>query len=289
MVKVREYLDRFFAKYEMTEELYDLKDEITLNAQDRYRDYLEQGYSEAEASEKVLDSLGNLEELMNEVNATPLREDYRGILHDVITTLFGERRKGNEHYSEVFAGVNELILNVTSADVSVSISPDDCIHVEANGDDAMLEVVQEEERVTLTENRHGLLSFGGIETVEISLPEGMKALEIHVVNGDIEISDVEVPLITIGTVNGDVDLSDILFDSLQIHTVNGDTEIESEGTFDLIQCQSVSGDVSISLPGVEGVDFAYETLSGDVECSLDYDSRHAIRVTTVSGDIDITD
>ncbi len=289
MVKVREYLDRFFAKYEMTEELYDLKDEITLNAQDRYHDYLEQGYSEAEASQKVLDSLGNLEELMNEVNARPLREDYRGIFRNIVTTLFGEKREGNEHYSEVFAGVNELVLNVTSADVSVMISPDDCIHVEANGDDALLEVVQEEERVTLTENRRGLLSFGGIEEVEISLPEGMKALEIHVVNGDIEISDVEVPLITIGAVNGDVDLSDFLFDTLQVQTVNGDVEIESEGTFDLIQCKTVSGDVSCALTGVEGVDFAYETLSGDVECSLDYDSRHAIRITTVSGDIDITD
>lgn len=289
MVKVREYLDRFFAKYEMTEELYDLKDEITLNAQDRYRDYLEQGYSEAEASQKVLDSLGNLEELMSEVNARPLREDYRGILHDVVTTLFGERRKGNEHYSEVFAGVNELVLNVTSADVSVMISPDDCIHVEANGDNALLEVVQEEESVTLTENKNGLLSFGGIDTVEISLPEGMKALEIHVINGDIDLHDVEVPLITIGTVNGDVDLSDFLFDTLQVQTVNGDVDIESEGTFDLIQCKTVSGDVSCALTGVEGVDFAYETLSGDVECSLDYDSRHAIRIATVSGDIDITD
>ncbi len=289
MVKVREYLDRFFAGYEMTQELYDLKDEITMNAADRYRDYIDAGYTAEEAEEMVLKSLGDLKELMKEVNAKELQDDLSGIFSNVITSLFGKRREKIVDVEQSFEGIREIVIEVPSADIEFKRSDDEKVYVEAHGSYAMLKVEEDEGKLTLKEDGRSIVSFGGIEDMTLCLPEGIEKIDVNVVNGDIQADDIGAEDIRISTVNGDVDLRDLSFERLNIHTVNGDAEVETDSAFDSIIYESVNGDLECRLHGVEGVDLHTESISGDVECDLPHDPSHIIRVTTVSGDVSITE
>lgn len=66
--KIRKEVNRLFENAPNTKRAYDLKDEIISNAEDKYDDFIKQGKTEEEAFEIVIKEIGNVDELIEELN-----------------------------------------------------------------------------------------------------------------------------------------------------------------------------------------------------------------------------
>jgi len=69
-LKIRQYIERLFAAAPPTLEVYDARDELVVNAQERYRDLLARDFDEQAAYDLVIDSIGDIRELMEELSAS---------------------------------------------------------------------------------------------------------------------------------------------------------------------------------------------------------------------------
>ena len=79
---IREHIDNLFAEAPKTRKAVDLKEEITQNTIEKYQDLLAEGYSQEDACQIVLDSIGDVTELFAD-----LKESSSSTLSD------GDRRK----------------------------------------------------------------------------------------------------------------------------------------------------------------------------------------------------
>ena len=65
--KIRVYVNELFENAPNTKRANDLKDEIISNANDKYNDLISDGKSEEEAYNKVIQEIGNVDELLQEI------------------------------------------------------------------------------------------------------------------------------------------------------------------------------------------------------------------------------
>lgn len=76
--KVRKQINSLFEDAPNTKRANDLKDEIISNAEDKYEDLLKQGKKEEEALQTVIEEIGNIDELIEELNRNnPIHTEYR--------------------------------------------------------------------------------------------------------------------------------------------------------------------------------------------------------------------
>lgn len=74
--KIRKYVNELFENAPNTKRAYDLKDEIISNANDKYNDLISEGKSEEEAYSQVIQEIGNVDELINElVKNNPINKE----------------------------------------------------------------------------------------------------------------------------------------------------------------------------------------------------------------------
>lgn len=75
---IRKYVNDLFENAPNTKRANDLKEEIISNAQDKYNDYKEEGKTEEEAYQKVIEEIGEVDELIEELNkSNPIsKENY---------------------------------------------------------------------------------------------------------------------------------------------------------------------------------------------------------------------
>lgn len=286
MYRVREYIDRFFADYRMSDELYDLKDEITMNAQDRYNDYIAMGKSSEEAAGLVIESLGDLNSLMEEINASPAGDDFGGVISRIVGAIFdGGKVRHADSCERSFSDIRRIYAELKSADIEAEASPDADVHICAEGQTRQLHFTAENGSLRIREDS---LSAGGIDRLKMLLPGHLDRLEIHNVNGDLYAEDISADEMIINAVNGDFDLTDIDFRTLSMAATNGDVDLATDCVFEKISIRTVNGDVDCRLYGVPGISLSANTLSGDIDNIKEYDSSHIVSVTTVSGDIDIS-
>lgn len=66
--KIRKEVNTLFENAPNTKRANDLKDEIISNAEDKYDDLMKQGKSEEEALQIVIKEIGNVDELIEELN-----------------------------------------------------------------------------------------------------------------------------------------------------------------------------------------------------------------------------
>lgn len=64
---IRSYVEAAFAAYASTPEMWNLKEEILSNMEEKYRELKEQGHSENEAIGTVISEFGNIDELVREL------------------------------------------------------------------------------------------------------------------------------------------------------------------------------------------------------------------------------
>ncbi len=67
MSKIREYVDELFEKAPRTKQALDLKEEIIVNAEEKFSDLVADGYRDEDAFGVVIHSIGNVEELFKEL------------------------------------------------------------------------------------------------------------------------------------------------------------------------------------------------------------------------------
>lgn len=76
--KIRIHVNKLFEKAPNTKRVNDLKDEIISNANDKYNDYVQNGKTEEEAYVKVIEEIGDVDELVEElVKASPINQEGR--------------------------------------------------------------------------------------------------------------------------------------------------------------------------------------------------------------------
>ncbi|MCI8482639.1 MAG: hypothetical protein HFJ27_06335, partial [Clostridia bacterium] len=75
--KIRKEVNILFENAPNTKRANDLKDEIISNAEDKYEDLLKQGKKEEEALKTVLQEIGDVDELIEELNRNnPIHTEY---------------------------------------------------------------------------------------------------------------------------------------------------------------------------------------------------------------------
>ncbi len=76
--KIRKEVNTLFENAPNTKRANDLKDEIISNAEDKYEDLVKQGKKEEEALQTVMKEIGDVDELIEELNKTnPIHKEYR--------------------------------------------------------------------------------------------------------------------------------------------------------------------------------------------------------------------
>lgn len=75
--KIRKEVNTLFQNAPNTKRANDLKDEIISNAEDKYEDLIKQGKNEQEALQTVIKEIGNIDELIEELNKNnPMHTQY---------------------------------------------------------------------------------------------------------------------------------------------------------------------------------------------------------------------
>lgn len=74
--KIREYIDRLFEDAPKTRKALEMKEEMVSNAEEKFADFISQGYKEEDALDVVINSIGNVEELFRELEESDM--GYRG-------------------------------------------------------------------------------------------------------------------------------------------------------------------------------------------------------------------
>lgn len=78
--KIRVYVNELFENAPNTKKVNDLKDEIISNANDKYSDLISDGKSEEDAYNKVIQEIGNVEELLQEIEReNPINNSFEDI------------------------------------------------------------------------------------------------------------------------------------------------------------------------------------------------------------------
>ena len=75
--RIRKEVNTLFQNAPNTKRANDLKDEIISNAEDKYEDLIKQGTNEEEALQIVIKEIGNVDELIEELNKNnPIHTQY---------------------------------------------------------------------------------------------------------------------------------------------------------------------------------------------------------------------
>ena len=94
--KINEYVDGVFAPYEGTKSIGELKADLLADLQERFRELRAEGKDEAAAFELTVDSIGDIEETMQEVSNLS-----RALERQVVTRFDSSDLRGSD-----FAGVS---------------------------------------------------------------------------------------------------------------------------------------------------------------------------------------
>ncbi|BES66109.1 hypothetical protein SANA_25480 [Gottschalkiaceae bacterium SANA] len=173
-----------------------------------------------------------------------------------------------------------IYIDEKSADISISLSTDDQIH---------LKTFENEEDYYEITNNHDLtiayqrelkwfqkiidLSIIGNElkyTLELSVPEELITnIKIDATNGQLTIDDITVQALAIAKTNGNVSINNIIsIKDIDIDTSNGDIELNHVNAKEELEIHSTNG--SIKLNSTDFGDLAFiETENGDVIAYFD--------------------
>ena len=284
---IEEYLDLCFSRFEETQEVKDLKEEILMNAKDRYKDCIDNGMSPEDAGKRVIESLGDLDSLLNEMHAQPRSSasDLNSTVRDFVDAgkdfakagksfgeqfgeLFRSRYSGRKEVESAFAGVRRLELELVSADIRFSVSRDECVHLEAGGMTEGLEIREDQDTgvVRIKEPMAQASIFSGGMDMRLEIPAD---------------STVDV---VISTRSGDISLGSICINSLQCSMTSGDL-VSSGCSIRSTAVNAKSGDVTLRLDKPAD-DVEIVTASGDADLACSGSIR-LLNVKTSSGDVDV--
>ena len=295
MNRVEMLMDELFSEREQTQELAQMRAEMTANCEERFADLLREGMTEDAAEERLREDLAGVEELLGK-RQTPM-PSFRSVFVETIGTnvrlTLGERlcvlqyaENGMEQPCP-YVTVRENTLCVKLPAVSVGtwlfssqrdgiprsltiILPSgyyDSISVRTVSGDAALQL------------SCGTLS---VETGSGDIKAQGEAEEVHIrsTSGDI-LSQVTGKLVAAETKSGDVWVQGNA-EAVRIKTVSGDALCDGQSA--RAEITSVSGDVTANLSGSTLQEANTQTVSGDITLHLsDVPERMHILCRSLSG------
>ncbi|MFB0921784.1 MAG: DUF4097 family beta strand repeat-containing protein [Oscillospiraceae bacterium] len=194
-----------------------------------------------------------------------------------------------EHFDrDIDENGQTVILNLASADITVSPSEDGKLHLSYdNTENSRFEYVEKSDKITLTQKQRSDTIIGFLENnseklkVVLSLPAGREGeldingassdislsdidikdeMKIYSVSGEIEISSCKAKILATGATSGNIELRTIDVSSIDADTVSGDIRLSDIGGKIPLTLATVSGEVYAEK--VEAKDFSVETVSG---------------------------
>lgn len=189
------------------------------------------------------------------------------------------------------ANDQEIVLDVVSDDIRVSLSTDGKIHLSYyNREDLSFDLQESDHRIRLTQKGKTGLSFGfGFHVepyvVELQLPEVHGgALELKLTSGDCFLRDLTLSEdLILGSVSGDIYLENCAAISLSVSSVSGEQKLD-DFEASRLTASSVSGDMLVRGCKTE-LPITLSTTSGEI--SLENLTLSELDASTVSGDISL--
>lgn len=283
-------VDRLFDKTEQTEEVRALRDEVLSDCRERYGDLIAEGVSEEEALRRVEESLGGMEEVLNE---------------------FPKKKRAQPVVSGFDpSGAEKLCVITGKEDIVIEPSKDGQFHLDYTGVNRNIEAVNEGDtlRVSLTPIFDGDETPGEAKKVFYTDERGsfhfdFDALRNKILNGmkqqmtedgfEENRLTVSVPFgcfraIEARSSSGDIDLlPGCGAEELAVVSSSGDIEVNDRACY--ITASANSGDISLNVQGCGEI--RAESASGDVRICGEFTGSDApCRVTarSKSGDVSIS-
>lgn len=130
-----------------------------------------------------------------------------------------------------------------------------------------------------------------------ALAENIQSFDGTFVSTAVTLTQITAKDVNIDIVSGDVSLSGS-YEDLEMDSVSGNLEITSAITPKNVECDSVSGDVKLYIPTASEFRAEMDSVSGDIDCDLSYDSKdegvikkgddsNSYEFDSVSGDVTI--
>ena len=236
-------------------------------------------------------------------------------LGNVVSTAFGSAKESVEKELILSAdGLSGINLKTQSGDVSITggESMDVLIHavVTARGSDSenakeraeTIDVIHEIEDGSLIVKDSGTkMQITGPYSVDYRVTVPRKfGVKIQTMDGNAAIKSID-GAISINNFSGDIHCKECA-ESLKINTKSGDIEIEgftgainlrtlsgdltmSDIVSNAVSCNTLSGDIEGTLNPAANANISVKTLSGDIELEVDAAAELAISADTLSGDI----
>ena len=266
MDRIEEALEKVFRRYGDSEEMRQLHQSILSDCEERYRDNLAHGMNEEEAYHSVMDSLGDLDDLLGKVDRDNRQEE----------------KEEERSYEE---SIQEIVIRVGSRDVELVRSKDSRVAVEADAD---LHQMVQGSVLYLDENTASRVSVGLLfafhdeHQLRVAVPDSIRKITVVTTSGDVELQDVPARELVIRTASGDIS-GGLSSERLMMQTSSGDVSLDVNGVRD-IHIVSASGDIELKGEGFEQA--SCRTSSGDVEVNT-REPYDFLEISTVSGDADV--
>ena len=296
MERIKQYLDQCFGAYLSNEELENLKEEILANATEHFSDCISHGETTAEAEQTVMDSLGDIPALLAEIGAKKKDEEpapfdpfgsdaFQGFsdsLNSMFNSLFLTGGK-NGTRTETYADIVSLKVKGFSADLHVKPSDDDLLHVTAEGNLDQISMSAEGGMLKIREDASTRRPFQNGMDLTLELPEHLKAVDVQVVSGDLDVLDVTLDSLRFQSTSGDLSMKNTAVTDLAIRTASGDAELKLNAV-NRIYAELASGDVDLTCEEAGSVVCSCQ--SGDISAVFHH-AADTIGCKTVSGDVSL--
>ena len=192
----------------------------------------------------------------------------------------GKAREEKNYTFEADDMNGTIYIDEKSADIYISLSIDDQIHLKTFENDEEYYEITDNNDLTIVYQREYEwfqkiidLSFFGEKfryTLELSVPEELiTAIEIDAVNGNLTIDDITVNVLNIGKTNGKVNINNVIsIKDIEIDTNNGEIELNHVTSKENIEIHSTNGTIKLNATDFGDIAFI-ETENGDVIAYFD--------------------
>lgn len=285
--------------------------ELQKEIMEDYEQHFAEGLAEGKSEEKIIEELGNIEDMIRELPDEEIRQE-------IVTVEPGEEDPEAER-SEIYEGeYREIVIDGLVANVTLGRSEDKNIHVDYRNDgdrmryhffryeqDSVLHVGVKEEQGCEEEdsNPEGksrsrsvrIMLFGrtilsyrkynsvdGDITLSVRIPEGMGEVLLRTASGDVRVSQVNVGKLEITTASGDVEIDRTAAEQADIGSASGELGID-QLKVSQAGIHSASGDVEIKKLAAGQVNV--KSTSGDV--SIAGGMVTELELETGSGDVEL--
>ena len=277
-----------------------------------FEGHFEEGLSAGESEEEIIDSLGTVDEVMENIRmmhigkdtyedrvdelrsnmtslSSSLRDTILGVTNLVSDSVNSALRNMNETYEayenagkdgfiDLSAGT-ALRIRGNSGALDVFIEPGERLEYHFEPTKSLFSSVIANLRISENEHRISMESDGSAH-LYIKVPEQIREIDLSLTSGDVEIEGLNTEYLSGKTVSGDWEIEHSSFENLNVSSKSGDIDI-TDTSSRIMELSTISGDLSIEHTSGN---LRASTSSGDIEA--DNHRGDLVSIETISGDLE---